>query len=302
MILILLMGCDKFGSDGLELKFRAIYTSEPNTGKQSAQGVPEKDAATDYYTQFGDFLGTLSPGKVTAQFNTIRFIDRKNTEPGMQTLLEIIGVNWPFDDERRFADFTNGNTIEFTPEIYGNVDNDGWFVDENIRLKYLLILPQEFLFEFDLPEAFTEVFLGTYPAGPFERVGNTIKSNADFFLFRLTDEGCDYEHGIKLNGFVFGETDTSYIVCQNNIAPDDVSELITQAQPHCVVRSDNYVSPVLTPPRQGEPKIITASVSFHSADIIQHYAGYDNIANTSDDVFIFEPNFWERFSVTIEQN
>ena len=304
LIVILFYGCSKFNNEGLDLKFRAIYSSQPNAGKDSAQGDLNKDVASDYYTQFGDFVGTLSPHKVTARFNTIRFIDRKNTEPGMQTMLEVIGVNWPFDDERRFADFSNGNTVEMTPEIYGNVDNDGWFVDENIKLKYLFILPQEFQFkfEFDLPDQFTGVNLYTQPGGSFEREGNTIKSNMDFFLNRITDQGFDYQHGIQLNGFVFGETDTSYIVCQNNIAPDDVSELITQAGPHCVVRSGNYVSPVLTPPDRGETKIITTSISFYSENIIQHYAGTDNVAYTPDDVFIFEPNFWERFSVEVDQN
>jgi hypothetical protein len=254
-----------------------------------------------YNSQFGDFLGMISPVKVTAKFNTIRFIDRKINDEGMQTMLDIISVNWPFDDERRFADFSNGNEIEVTPEIYGNVSNNGWFADKNIKLKYLLILPQEFNLEFTVPEQFTDN-LTTYHNVYFEKNGTSIKCGIDFLLFHIKNEGYDIVHGIGLNGFVFGETDTTYIVRQDNIPNGDATELISQAQPHSVVRSSNYVSPILSPPIEGKTKIITTTISFNTENIIQHYAGSDNIPYTWDDIFVFEPKFWERFSVVINQN
>lgn len=297
MIALTFFGCNR--KEGLDLKFRTIYTSQAGASKSAFK--TSQATSTDHYTQFGDFLGTITPYKVTAKFNTIRFIDRKNTEKGMQTMLEIIGVNWPFDDERRFADFTNGNEIEVIPEIYGNVSNDGWFVDKNIKLKYLLILPQEFILEFKVPDQLTDN-LTSYRDVYFEKEQTNVRCGINFLLYHLNYEGLAIGNGIGLNGFVFGETDTSYIVYQNHIPADDVPELITQAQPNCVVRSADYVSPVLTPPSQGKTKIITTRISFNSQDIIQHYAGQDNTPNTWDDIFVFVPKFWEGFNVEIDQN
>ncbi len=296
LIFILLTGCRK---EGLDLIFRTIYTSTANKSEDLKKGSTVKNDPPGYYTQFGDFVGTITPKKVTANFNTIRYIDRKNTDPGMQTMMEIISVNWPFEDKRRLADFTNGNTIEVVPEIWGNIDNDGWFVDENITLKYLAIIPTSFNFEYDLPDQFTGV--GIEPAN-YMREGNTIKCDMHHLLRKIQTENFDYGHGIFLNGFVFGETDASYIVSQNNIPEWDITEFISMAQPHSVARSGNYTCPVLTPPARGKSKIITTTVSFDSQDLIQQYSGWDNIPYTFDDIFVMQPKFWDRFNIRIDQN
>lgn len=217
----------------------------------------------------------------------------------MQTMLEILGVNWPFEDERRFADFTNGSSIEVIPQIYGNVDNDGWFVDENIPLKYLAIIPQSFQFELQLPEQFAGVTLMDRNC---EQIGTTFSSDMHYFLFRLTHSGLDYEHGIWLNGFIFGEADSFYIVSQNNIPQGDVTEFISIVFPHCVARSNNIISTVLTPPARNQTKSVTTSIRFDSENLIQHYCGWDNQPFTNDDVLVFEPRFWDRFKVVVDQN
>jgi hypothetical protein len=41
-------------------------------------------------------------------------------------------------------------------------------------------------------------------------------------------------------------------------------------------------------------------MSFNITDLIQIYAGQDNIAYTFDDIFVYAPNFWERISVSLE--
>ena len=301
LFVVLFAGCSR--NEGLDLRFKAIYTSEPAMEKSSSlKSGTGQTTATGDYTQFGDFLGSITPEKVTAAFNTIRFVDRKETEPGMPTMLEIIGVNWPYDDPRRFADFTNGNTLEVVPEIYGNVDTDGWFVDNNIRMKYLFILPQEFVLEIDLPDQLSGSVFGSYQGVYYDKQGDKLKCGLEFPLYHIENEGYDIRHGIYLRGFVFGETETTYIVRQNNIPVGDVAELITQAGPHSVVRSSRYVSPVLYPPERGETKFITTTISFDPENILQYYAGADNIPNTWDDILVFVPNFWERFSVIVEQN
>ena len=297
LTIILLAGCQKEGSD---VKYRTVYTSSSRSPGLKKSSMSKK-APEAFYIQYRDFVRTISPDKVTAKLNTIRFLDRKNTDPGMQTMIEIIGVNWPSDDERRFADFKNGNAIEVVPEMFGNVDNDGWFVDENIKLKYLFILPQEFIFEYDMSDQFEDVQF--HLPGVFnEKQGSLMKCSMDALLYQVDDYGLDAQNAKVLRGFIFGETDSTYLVNPENMSPQDVTELITQSFPQYSLRSGNYVSPVLTPPIPGEPKVITTTISFDTENIIQHYAGVDNIPYTFDDVFVLEPAFWERFSVKIDQN
>ena len=299
LTILLLGGC---GKEGLDVRFRTVYESSAENYGQKKSSMTPKTAMSDY-TGFGDFVGTITPGKVTAKFHSIRFIDRVVSNGGMQTMVELISVNWAEDDNRRFADFTNGNSVEMIPEMWGNIDNDGWFAEDNISLKYLGIFPQNFTFEFELPGQYTNNSLDLHSLLPdiVRRDGNIITCEVHFFLQHIKNEGFNYENGIQLNGFVFGKTDSTYIVRQDNIPVGDVSELIRMAQPHCVARSGNYVCPVLTPPANGGSKIITTTISFDSRNIIQQYAGFDNVPYTADDVFVLQRKFWERFSIAIDQ-
>ena len=300
LTIILLVGCRK---EGLDVKFRTIYTSSGENSGLKKSSMTQRATQADY-TEFGDLVGTITPNNVTAKFYSIRYIDKATSNDGMQTMVELISVNWPEDDNRRFADFTNGNSVEMIPEMWGNIDNDGWFVDDNIVLRYLGIFPQHFTFEFELPVQYENNPLDLWSVIPniVKRDGNIITCEIHYFLQHIQNEGFNYVNGKQLKGFVFGETDSTYIVGQDNIPVGDVTELISLAQPHCVARSGNYVCPVLTPPANDESKIITTTISFDSKDIIQQYAGFDNLPYTVDDIFVLQRNFWERFSIVVNQN
>ena len=69
---------------------------------------------------------------------------------------------------------------------------------------------------------------------------------------------------------------------------------------HAEVIRSNYYNPfTFTPPAEGETKSYTAIVSFDYSNLIQVYAGLDNIPYTNDDVFVYAPNYWERLSVNV---
>lgn len=299
LIIMLLFGCNK---EGLDVTFRTIYSSSISMHNVKNVKVIQKSYPESFY-QLGDLVQTITPTKVTAKINTIRYVDRKLTDDGIQTMVELISVNWPIDDARRFADFTNGNTVEVIPQMWGNIDNDGWFVEDNIHLQYLSILPDQFTFEFEYPANLPMYPAYDLPSNALNRNGNTVTCDMHYLLYRVKNKAYDYGNGIFLKGFVFGGTDSTYITTQAQAdSANDVFDLVSMSQPHSVARSGNYISPLLTPPPKGESKIITTYVSFNSNNIIQHYAGYDNISYTDDDVFVLEPNFWDRFTVVIEQN
>lgn len=294
-----LLGCSK---EGLDVTFRTVYSSYIPLQNEKKATILLKSFPDPFY-QLGDLVTTITPTKVTAKINTIRYVDRKLTEPGVQTMVELISVNWLNDDARRFADFTNGNMVEVIPQMWGNIDNDGWFVEDNIRLRYLSILPDQFTFEFEYPADLPMFPANGLPANALSRVGNTVTCDMHYFLYRIKDSAYDYEHGIYLKGFVFGGSDSTYITTQTQAKnSNDVFDLVSMSQPHSVARSGNYNTPILTPPPKGESKFITTYIAFDSNNIIQHYAGYDNIPYTYDDVFVLEPKFWDRFSIVIDQN
>ncbi|HOS83283.1 MAG TPA: hypothetical protein PK199_00055 [Bacteroidales bacterium] len=295
-LIVFTTACHK---EGLDVKFRTMYGSGL-LKKLQVKSESTSESMYEQYYEYGDFIQYISPSKVTAKFNSIRYVDRKESQAGMQTMVDVISVNWPSDDARRFADFTNGSTVEVIPQMWGNIDNDGWFVEDTIRLRYLLILPDAFKFEFDYPAELPMYEYNTWP-NIFKRTGNTVICDMHYLLQRTQHQAYDYEYGIFLKGFVFGGTDTSFIATQSQSAAD-IFDLISMAQPHSVARSGNYECPILTPPVKRQSKIITTYITFNSENIIQHYAGYDNIAYTSDDMFVLEPKFWDRFDVIIEQN
>jgi hypothetical protein len=299
VVVILLLGC---GKEGLDVRFRTIYSSSIPIQDGMKAIKLEKSFPVPFY-RLGDLVQIITPTKVTAKINTIRFVDRKLTDPGIQTMVELISVNWPQDDVRRFADFTNGNMVEALPEMWGNIDNDGWFVDDTIRLRYLLILPDQFTFEFEYPAELPMYPAFGLPSDALIRNGNKVSCDMHYFLYRITNPAYDYGHGIYLKGFVFGGTDSTYITTQAQAqSNNDVFELVSMSQPHSVARSGNFNAPLLTPPSKGKSKIITTYIAFNSNNIIQQYAGIDNIPFTVDDVFVLEPNFWDRFNIVIEQN
>ena len=288
-MLVVLVSC---GSEGLDVKFKTIYKSA--ISKQSLTNAGTSAPTQGSYTQFGKFVGTITPGMVMARFATIRFTDKKELVNGSTTIVDVISPNLPDNDPTRLADFTNGNTVEVTPQMFGNIGNDGWFADDNIRLQYLGIFTSNLNIDFELPAQFANQALITDGVNA-RREGNTLKCNLRYFMERFGD-------GYDIRGFVFGGTDSSFIVRQSSIPAWDNVEMIRMAQPGEVARVSNFDSPVLRHPDKGSSATVTTTISFNSSQLIEHYEGYDNQPYTADDVFVFAPEFWKRFSVKISQN
>ena len=305
LYLVVVLALTACGKDGLDLKFRTVYKNALSAKSQTLKSVPFIKSSDATFSQFGNLIGTITPTGVTAKFLTIRYSNDNDTWP---TTVDVINGNWTQDDPRRFADFTNGNSVEVTPDIFGNVGHDGWFAEGNVVLKYLGIFPEYLLFEFTLPDQYNSVQLQInyfpdqgvgLPEGfsdLAERSGNTMKCLSYYFL--------QHEYAGAANSpgnYIFGGTDSCYLVSANNPPSWEKCSLVNMAGGAYVARSNIYVTPTLTPPG-GSTKIITTTISFDSQNLIQVYSGKDNIPYTSDDIFTFPPKFWERFSITLEQN
>jgi hypothetical protein len=67
-----------------------------------------------------------------------------------------------------------------------------------------------------------------------------------------------------------------------------------------IVRSQSY-NPVTFIPsdKSNKTTLINATLSFDYSNLIQVYAGNDNIPFTKDDMFLYAPNFFNRFTVNM---
>ena len=93
---------------------------------------------------------------------------------------------------------------------------------------------------------------------------------------------------------VLGNTDSTFIYSSTGTSKDD-----PLGSGGDIIRSNKFNSITLKAIPEGETKTITGIMTFNTTDLIQIYAGKDNIPYTYDDVFVYAPKFWERISVSL---
>jgi hypothetical protein len=66
------------------------------------------------------------------------------------------------------------------------------------------------------------------------------------------------------------------------------------------IRSHKYVNMIFNQPAEGETALMNGILSINTQDLIQVYAGVDNVPFTRDDIFVYAPKFWERISSRLD--
>ena len=67
-----------------------------------------------------------------------------------------------------------------------------------------------------------------------------------------------------------------------------------------VIRSSKFKTQKIIMPNDGETYTMYATLSYNTDNLIQIYAGSDNIPYTDDDVFVYAPRFWDRVNINLE--
>ena len=96
---------------------------------------------------------------------------------------------------------------------------------------------------------------------------------------------------------VFGNTSSTYIYSSTGTSIDD-----PMGTGGDIIRSNKFNSIIISEIPEGETKAINGIMTYNTTDLIQIYAGKDNMPYTNDDVFVYAPNFWERISVSLDYN
>ena len=290
-------GCKK---EGGTILYNISYTDAANPSaivKNSLE--PVKGATNIHYTQFGSFITSITPVKFTAQFEDMRLLDENLLTNGGHTL-QLIDNNSDPADPQHFADFTNKNTVSVIPRLGGYVGHDGLFVDKEINFLYFFFRLVNFYQEFELPAEYKTIHLtqldSYIDAAGNSRVENILKFKHFPFIELLFESGRG-----QLETYVFGNTNTTKLFYPLDYNPPEGSPL-GMLRDNVSVWSNKYDPFILYSPLEGETKTIKTVISFDSENLIQVYAGKDNLPYTSDDIIVYAPNFWERISIDVSAN
>lgn len=308
LIIILLASCSK--KDGGNLVCNITY----NLSNEKKASLETKAYSTsDRYTQFGNYISSVTPNKFLIKFLSLKLC---NTWENQNNNLEIIDNNkldWASTD--RIADFSENSTVSIA--IDGNIPAD-------LEMIYLVSIPMFYYQEFELPEQYSGFTINVFGSNDLACLHFGGSSNIDYPAADSgiggIKEGCIVKGSnnplmapifdenwinVTLNGSpkpfpewprttVFGNTDSTFIYSSTGTSIDD--PLGTGGD---IIRSNKFNSITLPEIPEGETKTITGIMTFNTDELIQIYAGKDNIPYTFDDVFVYAPKFWERISVIL---
>lgn len=305
IMMVLLVSCEteKVGTVHYKIKFTTDELTANDVNSVNAM----KAAPAELYTQFGDYITSLTPTKFIAKIWSIGYIDTVMT-PGTNDaqMLQYIDQNpdnLSQDDPSRIVDFSSNVTVVFNnPVVFGR-KQDGILSDKTIDFKYFYFLPYYLYQEVPLPQEYANVQILMFGEGcPATIENNVLKTQHQNFIRKIFPNSFNTTNAPY---FYFGNTDSSFVVnpngegvllSENNPAINEDSHGGTKA---LIIRSNQYTSTIYHAPAEGETLTMSGIVSFNTTDLIQVYAGADNVPYTHDDVFVYAPKFWERISVSL---
>jgi len=239
------------------------------------------------YTQFGDFITSLTPSSFVGEIEVIRYY-AENESGSFMTLVH----REPNNGEEVFlANFSDNASLNVVPTLNGtnimeNSDGQGGYFKNNVIFKILWIrmgLKQTI----ELPDEYSQIKLNQFDNN--EKNSNIITTDV-LPLFQVVNE-------LKL----FSKAFTIYFGMTSNTYVEYNEEFMGNAtRPY--IRSSKYTEWTMTPPLSDQTKTIVSTIGFYNDKIIQVYAGVDNIPYTMDDIIVLEPNFWERIYVNVKEN
>lgn len=294
-ILIAIMLLSSCGKERGTVIYKMRFTTDKIALKSS-----ESDTDS-VYTHFGDYITSLTPTKFIAQIWTIGYVDTVMV-PGtgnaqmLQYILQSV-THLPLNDPSRIVDFSNNVTVTFNPQITEGANNEGQFNDKQIDFIYFFFMPRYFYQIVQLPTEYNNIKLDMFP--PDSLVNNVLKISQVEIMKKIFPNA-NTEWGFN---FIFGNTDSTFVVNPNGeMIPTSVNNPVSSPLNSLIIRSSKYKNMIYNAPLDGETVVMNGVLSFDTNGLIQVYAGVDNIPYTSDDIFGYAPNFWERISSRLEVN
>ena len=302
LTLLIIAGCkkDKYGQLVHKMKF--------TSSKESKHKGSTKDI---YYTQFGDYITSITPSSFIGDFDMVRMYgttDIQNPPPVFMTLI----LSTSMQDKIRFADFSNNAEITLNPSLCGpfvncNSDGTGGCFKEDVVFKLLQVCLINIQQVATLPVQYNGVNLSQFNSqygghqyfSDSVKKGNTLTVDMYPLTGKINDTSQFY---IRPMTFYFGMTNNTalYTTGPSIQFPSSLNENLSMQIPF--VWSNKFNEWTLKSPKKGETITTNSTIGFDNSNLIQIYAGADNIPYTSDDIIVYAPNFWERIYVNVTTN
>lgn len=316
LIFLLISGCKKDNNDnnnnnGGSLVLNMTYHSSAKKSFEKVSSVKTK--SDTLYTQFGDYITSISPTVFIGKFLDMRLHNWDQNGTIWNYGFNIIDNNTPLDSSNRLADFSSNATVSF------NLDPNAIPPGANLSYNIFVFISLFFYQEFELPAQYDTVALlpyldfgsnnilnnfdGYWIGG--NRTGLLIKGSSDPLIAPIFDStwtGFNGSFPPMPKTFVLGSSDSTYMYFSNISGQSAQSIDNPLGESGYIIRSNAYNTITLSTVMNGETKTVNGSMTFDTHSLIQIYRGADNIPYTSDDIFVYAPNFWERLSVIMTTN
>lgn len=290
-------GCKKDNGGNLAVTMTyELVGNQKNSSVKSA--VKSYSSSTEeYYTQFGDYIASITPSVFIAKFLDMRLLHWEVGGANLQQQLALLDNNVAVASPTRLADFSNNGSVSLTP-IYYSGGYDANSVDFNI----FEFIPYFFYQEIELPAQYDTVsYLEnlSYPNSQIDlnedavggvRNGRIVKGHGNFFLRPI------FNNQMPAN-YVFGSTDSSYSFYADG-SPSINNPL---GQTGYILRSNAFTNITLNG-LLNKSANASGTMTFNTNNLIQIYAGQDNVPYTWDDIFVYAPKYWERLNINLDAN
>lgn len=297
LVASILTGCSK-ESGSIQHKVRYTTTGE---AVKSAKSWNEST-----YTQFGTYITSLTPEKFTAKITLMCYQDNWDIQDRSTHIISYVDGhdNDPNFEMATYADFSGNAEVSIDPILYSTDligEENRIFKQKEVTFKYFNFGPDYFYQEVELPAQYKDIQLDQVDMGADPRPEYYYDQERNCVFLKSYSYSFLRPLGRYPFTFVFGNTESTYIFNQegNMIFPSpDFPFGGSTSGP--VVRSNKYDPVTVTMPQEGEAITMYSTVMFDSRNLIQVYAGADEVAYTNDDVFVYAPSFWERLNVKLE--
>jgi hypothetical protein len=293
LLAVLLQNCGKFKTGKIDYKVK--YTTDKSSLK-STKATPDKT-----YAQFGAYITSLTPHTFTSKIRIMMYLDNWEQSGNSTHMISYVDGhdNDPNYEIATYADFSGNQEVSMDPILYSTDIYNGIFKQKEIIFNYFYFVPYYFTQEFEIPSQYGEIRMINLGGDAIYSVDaptgkRTCKVNHDPFVNAIYTQSSHVPFS-----FVFGNTDSTFIF-NKECANVPLSENSPFGGSAPIIRSNKYTPLKVTMPSDGESLIMYSTVSFDTENLIQVYAGIDNIPYTSDDVFVYAPDYWERLHVKLE--
>jgi hypothetical protein len=298
-ILLFVFACKK--NPGV-MVYKAKYSTEASTNKTS-------NKTEAFHSDFGTYITSITPTHFSCKMSMLVFQDHYNYQDKSCHMVSFVDGhdNQPGYEIASYADFSGNAEVEVTPILYSTDMMDGLFEQKEVNFRFLTFVPIYFDHTFTIPYQYLSIaqnsatnnFLtsSTFQFNTSEKT-ITVCTKKEFSYGAIHGKKNAMPTSFRL---VFGNTATSYIYSYsgNNLSEEERFPFWDQTG-GVTIRSNKYSLTPIVMPDKGKSNTMYSTISFYTNDLIQVYAGDDNIAYTADDVFVYAPSFWERMNVNLK--